>query len=131
MFADLFGGDFEFMTIFNPSYPLKFERFGDADPNDDTEMVKHLESCYRAGCPVSGEMSAMPNVYANELICKAEEKARWAYSAKNPVKEAKAALSISPYCPEAYNVLAQMGSSTYEEALGMNAKKIPYICIKY
>lgn len=122
MLAELFGGDLDIMTTFNPSYPLKFERFGDADPKKDVEFVKHLESCYRAGSPVSGEMSAMSNVYSNKLIYKAEEKARWAYSAKDPVKEAKAALSISQYCPEAYNVMAQMGANTYAEALGMNKK---------
>lgn len=124
MLAELFGSDLEIMTTFNPSYPLKFERFGDADPKKDPEFMKHVESCYSAGCPVSGEMMAMSSVYSNQLIYKAEEKARWAYSANDPVKEAKAALSLSPYCPEAYNVMAQMGAKTFNEALGKYFKMI-------
>jgi hypothetical protein len=63
-------------------------------------------------------MLAMPNAYASKRIYKAEEKARQCYVADDPVKGAKEALSISPYCPEAYNVMALFGADSYSEALG-------------
>lgn len=116
MFAKLFGSDI--MTIHNPVYPLKFERFGTADSEKDPEFRSHVQSLKCAGNPVSSEMGAVPSYYCSKRIFKAEEKARMAYSSEDPVKIAKEALSISPYCPEAYNVMAVCGSDTYEEALG-------------
>ena len=56
--------------------------------------------------------------YSSVAIYKAEERARMAYVSEDPVAEAKAALKISPNCPEAYNVLAQFEAKTYDEALG-------------
>jgi hypothetical protein len=112
----LFGGDI--MTISNPMYPLKFEHFGEADLAEDPEFKSKLDSLYVMGSPVSCEMLAMPNAYASKRIYKAEEKARQCYVADDPVKGAKEALSISPYCPEAYNVMALFGADSYSEALG-------------
>ena len=120
MFAKLFGSDI--MTIHNPVYPLKFERFGTGDPAKDPEFCSHVENLAFAGNPVSTEMGAVISSYCSKRIYNAEEKARKAYSCEDPVKVAKEALSISSYCPEAYNVMAVCGSETYEEALGMSFK---------
>lgn len=116
MFAKLFGNDI--MTIHNPVYPLKFERFGTGDPKKDPEFRSHVENLECVGNSVSSEMGAVASCYCSKRIFKAEQKARMAYSSEDPVKVAKEALSISPYCPEAYNVMAVCGSDTYEEALG-------------
>ena len=113
-FAKLFGGDI--MSINNPMYPLKFERFGDGP--EDPEFQSHIETLFMMGSPVSHEMLAMPDAYGSKRIYKAEAKARKCYAAENPVKGAKEALAISPYCPEAYNVMALFGAKSYTEALG-------------
>ena len=114
--AKLFGGDI--MTINNPMYPLKFERFGEGDIEEDPEFQSHIKTLFQMGSPVSCEMLAMPNAYGSKRIYKAEEKARKCYVAEDPVKGAKEALAISPYCPEAYNVMALFAADSYTEALG-------------
>jgi hypothetical protein len=113
--AKMFGGDI--MTINNPMYPLKFERFGEADIAKDPEFQSRIESLFTMGSPVSCEMLAMPNVYGSKRIYKAEEKARKCYVGEDPVNGAKNALAISPYCPEAYNVMALFDADSYPEAL--------------
>ncbi len=114
--AKLFGGDI--MSINNPMYPLKFERFGEADITKDPEFQSHIESLFVMGSPVACELLAMPNAYGSKRIYKAEAKARKCYAAEDPVKGAKETLAISPYCPEAYNVMAMFGADSYSEALG-------------
>ena len=114
--AKLLGGDV--LSINNPMYPLKFERFGEADISKDPEFKSKIDSLFLMGSPVAYEMLAMPNAYSSKRIYKAEKKARQCYLAEDPVKQAKDALAISPYCPEAYNVMALFGADTYSEALG-------------
>lgn len=105
------------ITIFNPIYPLQFERFGDGNPDEDPEFKYHLASLQqRHG--VAGELGVDESFYSSVAIYKAEKKARMAYVLEDPTAEAKAALKISPYCPEAYNVFAQFEAKTYDEALG-------------
>lgn len=114
----LFSKEFGTMiTIFNPIYPLQFERFGDGNPDDDPEFKSHLSNLNQ-GHGVAAELGMDESFYSNAAIYKAEQKARMAYVSENPITEAKAALKISPNCPEAYNVLAQFEAKTYDEALG-------------
>ena len=114
----LFSKEFGTMiTIFNPIYPLQFERFGDGNPDEDPEFKSHLSNLNQ-GHGVAGELGLDESFYSSVAIYKAEKKARMAYVSENPITEAKAALKISPNCPEAYNVLAQFEAKTYDEALG-------------
>lgn len=70
------------------------------------------------GHGVSSEMLVDESFYPSKAIYKAEKKARMAYGSENPAAEAKKALKMTPFCPEAYNVLAQFEATTYHEALG-------------
>lgn len=116
---ELLGEDFGSMvTIFNPMYPLQFERFGDGNPDGDPEFKSHIASLERQAHEVSTELGVEECYYASVEIYKAEKKARMAYAMQDPVSEAKKALKISPHCPEAYNVMAQFEAKTYDEALG-------------
>ena len=114
MLGETFG---TMITIFNPMYPLKFERFGDGDPDNDPEFTSHLSNLNQ-GHEVAAELCVDERFYSSVAIYKAEEKARMAYISEDPVAEAKAALKISQNCPEAYNVLAQFKAKTYDDALG-------------
>ena len=121
-FRELFGEKFrDVMSISNPMYPLHFERFGDANLDEDEEFKAHVRHLYSAGHQVPGELSGDEDFYTSREICEAETMARMAYAEmdrKLSVAAAREALEISPVCPEAYNVLAQFGANTYEEALG-------------
>ncbi|KAL9956834.1 hypothetical protein ACROYT_G038377 [Oculina patagonica] len=111
------------ITIFNPMYPLQFERFGDGNPDEDPEFKSHLSNLNQ-GHGVAGELCVDERFYSSVAIYNAEQKARMAYVLEDPVAEAKEALKISPYCPEAYNVLAQFEAKTYDEALGFYNKAV-------
>ena len=127
----LFSKEFGTMiTIFNPIYPLQFERFGDGNPDDDPEFKSHLSNLNQ-GHGVAGELDVDERFYSSVAIYKAEKKARMAYVSENPIAEAKAALKISPNCPEAYNVLAQFKAKTYDEALGKFHAVGSEKCAKY
>ena len=108
----------DMMSITNPMYPLHFERFGDGDLEEDEEFRAHVRKLYVAGHPVKCEIGSSEEFYENRQLYEAEAMARMAYAAQNPVAEARKALDVSPDSPEAFNVLAQFGSNSYEEALG-------------
>jgi len=118
------------ITIFNPIYPLQFERFGDGNPDEDPEFKSHLSNLNQ-GHEVAGELHVDERFYSSVAIYKAEKKARMAYVSENPIAEANAALKISPNCPEAYNVLAQFKAKTYDEALGKFHAVGSEKCAKY
>lgn len=115
MLSEKFG---TMMTIFNPMYPLQFERFGNGNLDDDPEFKSHVAQLATQGHGVAAELGVDERFYSSVAIYKAEKKARMAYVQDNPVAEAKKALKISPHCPEAYNVMAQFEAKTYDEALG-------------
>ena len=115
MLSEKFG---TMMTIFNPMYPLKFERFGDGNLEDDPEFRSHIARLETQGHGVAAEIGVDERFYSSVAIYKAEKKARMAYVLEDPVVEARKALKISSHCPEAYNVLAQFEANTYDEALG-------------
>lgn len=106
------------MTIFNPMYPLQFERFGDGNLDDDPEFRSHIAMLAKHGHGVAAELGVDERFYSSVAIFRAEKKARMAYVLENPVAEARKVLKISPHCPEAYNVMAQFEAKSYEEALG-------------
>lgn len=112
----MFGG---MVAVFNPMYPLQFERFGDGNLDDDPEFKSHITKLVETqNHEVATELGVDVSYYSNAAIFKAEKKARMAYVLKDPIAEAKKALKISPHCPEAYNVFAQFEAKTYDEALG-------------
>lgn len=112
------------MTIFNPMYPLKFERFGDGNLDDDPEFRSHVATLAVHGHGVAAELDVDERFYSSVTIYEAEKRARMAYVQDDPVAEAKKALKMSPLCPEAYIVMAQFGAKTYEEALGKCCEKV-------
>lgn len=115
----IFGEKFrDIMSITNPVYPLQFERFGDGNIEEDEEFRAHVRHLCTAGHPVACELGSGEEFYENRQLYEAEAMARMAYVAGNPIAEARKALDVSPDCPEAYNVLAQVGANSYEEALG-------------
>ena len=106
------------LTVFNPMYPLKFERFGDGNLDDDPEFRSHVATLATHGHGVAAELGVGEEFYSSAAVYKAEKIARMAYVQDDPVAEARKALKISPCCPEAYNVMAQFEAKTYDEALG-------------
>lgn len=112
------------VTIFNPMYPLKFERYGNGNIDDDPEFRSHVESLASQAHEVATEFGAEEEFYSNVAVFRAEKKARMAYAQNDPVAEANKALEISPYSPEAYNVKAQFEATTYEEALEFYNKAV-------
>lgn len=108
-------------TVLNPTYPLKFERFGDGKLEDDAEFQSHVKELSTQGHDVAIEFASDKRFYSSSKIYKAEKIARKAYVEDDPVAAVRKALKISPYCPEAYNVMAQFQANTYEEALGKDA----------
>ena len=115
MLSETFG---TMLTVFNPMYPLKFERFGDGNLDDDPEFRSHIATLATHGHGVAAELGVSEEFYSSVAVYKAEKIARMAYVQDDPVAEAKKALKISPYCPEAFNVMAQFEAKTYDEALG-------------
>lgn len=105
-------------TVLNPTYPLKFERFGDGKLEDDAEFQSHVKELSTQGHDVAIEFASDKRFYSSSKIYKVEKMARKAYVEDDPVAAVRKALKISPYCPEAYNVMAQFQANTYEEALG-------------
>ena len=105
------------VSIFNPVYPLKFERFGNGNLEDDPDFKSHIESLASQPHEVATELGVEKEFYSSKAVYLAEKKARKAYAQEDPVAEANKALLISPSSPEAYNVKAQFEASTYDEAL--------------
>lgn len=105
------------MVITNPMYPLKFEDFGDVNLNADPEFKSHLCSFLRHQPTCGSEMTFSTKAYSSRNVFKAEQAARAAYL-EGRGAAARKALEISPWCPEAYNVMALFEAESYEEALG-------------
>lgn len=115
-------------TVLNPTYPLKFERFGDGKLEGDAEFQSHVKELSTQGHDVAIEFASDKRFYSSSKIYKAEKMARKAYVEDDPVAAVRKALKVSPYCPEAYNVMAQFQANTYEEALGKDAS-FRYYCV--
>ena len=115
---ELLGENFGTMvTIFNPVYPLKFERFGHGNLEDDPDFKSHVESLACQPHEVATELGVEKEFYSSKAVYLAEKKARIAYAQEDPVAEANKALLISLCSPEAYNVKAQFEAKSYDEAL--------------